>query len=51
MIHYLNSWYIHPDGKRFLMLKPAPASDDEFMAKKPRRINYIVNWFEELKDR
>jgi Tol biopolymer transport system component len=37
-------WDIHPDGKRFLMLKEAPAEV-------PRKINIVVNWFEELKQR
>jgi serine/threonine protein kinase len=35
-------WDIHPDGKRFLMLKNAEA---------PRKINIVVNWTEELKQR
>jgi serine/threonine-protein kinase len=35
-------WDIHPDGKRFLMLKNAEA---------PRKINVVVNWTEELKQR
>jgi eukaryotic-like serine/threonine-protein kinase len=37
-------WDISPDGKRFLMLK-----DDPVQA--PRKINIVVNWFEELKQR
>jgi len=35
-------WDISPDGKRFLMLKENPAAA-------PRKINLVVNWFEELK--
>ncbi len=37
-------WDIHPDGKRFLMVKDAPAEA-------PRKINIVVNWLEELKQR
>ena len=37
-------WDISPDGKRFLMLKDDPAQA-------PRKINIVVNWFEELKQR
>jgi eukaryotic-like serine/threonine-protein kinase len=41
-------WDIHPDGKRFLMIKestPAPAGGG------PRKINVVLNWAEELKQR
>jgi hypothetical protein len=39
-------WDISPDGDRFLMIKElSPASSVEG----PRRINIVVNWFEELK--
>jgi serine/threonine protein kinase/Tol biopolymer transport system component len=43
-------WDIHPDGKRFLMIKlPEPALSQ---ANAPRpKINIILNWFEELKQR
>jgi hypothetical protein len=43
------SWDISPDGKRFLMIKPpqSPASTGEA----PRKINIVVNWTEELKQR
>ena len=37
-------WDISPDGKRFLMLKKPTAEA-------PRKINIVVNWFEELKQR
>ncbi len=37
-------WDIHPDGKRFLMMKEAATES-------PRKINIVLNWFEELKDR
>ena len=38
-----------PDGKRFLMMKEtgAPTSSDGG----PRKINIVLNWFEELKQR
>jgi hypothetical protein len=44
-------WDVHPDGKRFLMLKPAGLTDEESEAGIPRKINIVVNWFEELKER
>ena len=37
-------WDISPDGKRFLMMKNAAAEA-------PRKINIVVNWLEELKQR
>ncbi len=42
-------WDIHPDGKRFLMIKlpGAPSST----AAAPRKINIVLNWTEELKQR
>jgi Tol biopolymer transport system component len=44
----LNSWDISPDGKRFLMTNlPWPAE----IAGGPRKINIVLNWFEELKQR
>ncbi len=45
------SWDIHPDGERFLMLKPAEATDADSSAEPPHKINIVVNWFEELKRR
>jgi serine/threonine-protein kinase len=44
-------WDIHPDGKRFLMMKPAGAEGSVEAGIMPRKINIILNWFEELKDR
>ena len=43
-------WDIHPDGKRILMIKPVEKKDigsmlDDF------KINIVLNWFEELKQR
>jgi Tol biopolymer transport system component len=44
-------WDISPDGKRFLMMK-SPASGEVPTAAAPRpKINIVVNWFEELKQR
>ncbi len=51
MGHRYVPWDIHPDGKRFLMLKPAETSDRESAAEAPRKINIVVNWFEELKQK
>jgi Tol biopolymer transport system component len=40
-------WDLSPDGKRFLMIKKA----DTAAAGIPRKINVVLNWFEELKQR
>jgi Tol biopolymer transport system component len=45
------SWDIHPDGKRFLMIKPATAEGSGFQNEAPPKINIILNWFEELKQK
>lgn len=45
----LNSWDISQDGKRFLMLKPGASTGEAPVAAGPRRINVVLNWFEELK--
>ena len=37
-------WDISPDGKRFLMMKEAATEA-------PRKINIVMNWLEELKQR
>jgi hypothetical protein len=45
----LGPWDISPDGKRFLMMKatgPGASAGASL-----RRINIVVNWFEELKQR
>ena len=47
----LNSWDINPDGKRFLMIKPVTVTGGESTDRGPRKINIVLNWFEELKDR
>jgi hypothetical protein len=44
-------WDIHPDGKRFLMLKPTTETDVESSTKAPSKIKIVTNWFEELKER
>ena len=49
-------WDIHPDGDRFLLIKPpsvtaAEPASQESAAIGPRQINIVLNWFEELKDR
>ncbi len=43
------AWDISPDGKRFLMMKEIAADESEAVT--PRRINVVLNWFEELKER
>jgi serine/threonine protein kinase/Tol biopolymer transport system component len=42
------TWDIHPDGKRFLMMKRAAASTSSSEASR-QKINIVLNWFEELK--
>jgi Tol biopolymer transport system component len=42
-------WDIHPDGKRFLMMKDI--EDTPSAPEAPRRINIVLNWLEELKQR
>jgi serine/threonine protein kinase/Tol biopolymer transport system component len=42
---------IHPDGKRFLMIKPSQLQGGESAEKRPRKINIVLNWDEELKQR
>jgi serine/threonine-protein kinase len=42
-------WDISPDGKRFLMLKEPPSTPSASAG--PRKINIVLNWFEELKQR
>ena len=40
-----NTWDISPDGRRFLMIKEAGAEGS------PRKINIVLNWLDELKQR
>ena len=44
-------WDISPDGKRFIMIKSAAATDDESATEIRSQINIVLNWFEELKQR
>jgi hypothetical protein len=48
---YIGNWDISPDGKRFLLLKPPESAGQASAAAGPRKINIILNWFEELKQR
>ena len=43
-------WDIHPDGKRFLMMKRPEATSSEEERPKPK-ITVVLNWDEELKQR
>jgi Tol biopolymer transport system component len=43
------TWHIHPDGKRFLMMKEMGSGASGGGG--PRRINIVLNWTEELKQR
>jgi len=45
-------WDIRPDGKRFLMMKPPASTGAASAAAIPRsKINIVLNWTEELKQR
>lgn len=50
-------WDIHPDGQRFLMVKPpsrtmGESTMGESTTEAPEpRIQIVLNWFEELKER
>ncbi len=60
----MTPWDIHPDGQRFLMIKPSEAvasekpseevtdeeTSGESTAEIPRKIIIVTNWFEELKE-
>ena len=48
---FLSNWDIHPDGKRFLLIKPVNAAGSESTSAGPRKINIVLNWFEELKEK
>ncbi len=43
-------WDLSSDGKRFLMIKPEPGSETP-TSEARQRINIVLNWFEELKQR
>ena len=42
---------IDPDGKRFLMIKETEATEEDSSQGRPRKINIVLNWFEELNHR
>ena len=42
-------WDVSPEGKRFLMMKPSPSAPTSATA--VPKINIVVNWFKELKQR
>ena len=44
-------WDLSPDGKRFLMIKRQVPTSAASTAAAPRKINIVLNWFEELKQR
>ena len=44
-------WDLSHDGKRFLMIKPSQPTSDASAAPLPRKINIVLNWTEELKQR
>lgn len=45
------NWDIHPDGKRFLMIKKPGREVETDTSKANRKINVVLNWFEELKEK
>ena len=44
-----HNWDLSPDGKRFLMIKGLSSESTE--ATPQEKINFVLNWFEELKDK
>jgi serine/threonine protein kinase/Tol biopolymer transport system component len=49
--YLLAGWDIHPKSKKFLMVKPPASISAALAAPIPRKVNIVLNWFEELKDR
>ena len=52
----LHTWDIHPDGDKFLMIKPPQTTTAESTEEEPApapqpKITVVLNWFEYLKDR
>jgi dipeptidyl aminopeptidase/acylaminoacyl peptidase len=47
----LSPWDIHPNGKKFLMMKPLASGSGPSERTGPRKINIVVNWTEELNQR
>ena len=52
---YLSSsscmWDLSPDGKRFLLVKTLASPGESPAVEAPGKIDIVVNWFEELKQR
>jgi hypothetical protein len=48
--HIGHPWGISSDGKRFAMIKPPTAGASAQREAQPK-INIVVNWFEELRER
>ena len=46
-----HTWDISPDGKRFLMMKWGEAMEGKTADNAAPKINVVLNWFEDLKDR
>ena len=46
-----HSWDVHPDGKRFLMMKSPDLVGETPAALDLQQINIVLNWFEELKQK
>lgn len=44
-------WDVRPDGKRFLMVKRAQSTEEKQEVKAPSKINIVLNWIEDLKQR
>jgi hypothetical protein len=47
----LQTWDISPDGKRFLMMKSPALVGEMPSPESAPKINIVLNWFEELKER
>jgi class 3 adenylate cyclase/Tol biopolymer transport system component len=48
---YVGNFDIHPNGRKFLMLKTVETVDTESSEKISSKIITVVNWFEELKEK
>ena len=46
-----HTWDISPDGKRFLMMKWSEMAEEKSTGHAAPKINVVLNWFEELKER
>jgi hypothetical protein len=44
-------WDVHPDGKRFLMMKDAVPAGKPAASLESQKFIIVLNWFEELKQR